>query len=119
MFFCLIMLGIGTISCKGDRPKGPTVIETEKAVDEGWVSIFDGESFEGWKIYLKDSIPEEWQIEGGALVFRPNPERDPGMNNLITEKQKNRLGRPAKVLGEKIHEKIFSLANGLIFGYVN
>jgi hypothetical protein len=36
---------------------------------------------------------------------------------MIAEKQKARFACTAKVL-EKIHEKLFSLANELIFGYI-
>ena len=33
-----------------------------------WITLFDGETFEGWKIYGHDSITNEWQIIDGALV---------------------------------------------------
>jgi hypothetical protein len=32
---------------------------------EGWVTIFDGKSMDGWKINEK---PESWKLEDGALV---------------------------------------------------
>lgn len=33
-----------------------------------WISLFDGESFEGWKVYGRDSITPEWTIKDGAIV---------------------------------------------------
>ena len=86
-YLYLILLGLWIFSCKGDKPNDTNEIVDETSGQEGWVSLFDGKSYDGWKTYLKDSIPSEWQIEEGAMVFRPNPEKDPGMNNLITEKQ--------------------------------
>ncbi|MCA9249136.1 MAG: DUF1080 domain-containing protein [Planctomycetales bacterium] len=32
---------------------------------DGWVSLFDGKSFDGWKI---NENPETWKIEDGAMV---------------------------------------------------
>ena len=36
---------------------------------DGYVSIFDGATFNGWRGYLKDSIPGRWVIEDGAIKF--------------------------------------------------
>jgi hypothetical protein len=33
--------------------------------DDGWISMFDGKSLDGWKINEK---PESWKIEGGVIV---------------------------------------------------
>ena len=33
---------------------------------DGWVSLFDGESFSGWKVAAEN--PETWKIEDGKLV---------------------------------------------------
>jgi len=38
-----------------------------KANDEGWVTIFDGKSTEGWRGYNRDVLPSAWTIEDGAL----------------------------------------------------
>lgn len=37
------------------------------ADDEGWISIFDGETLEGWEASEK---PENWKVEDGAIVGR-------------------------------------------------
>ncbi|MDL2322799.1 DUF1080 domain-containing protein [Bacteroidales bacterium OttesenSCG-928-A17] len=34
-----------------------------------WISLFDGETFNGWRGYNKDSIPGKWVIEDGAIKF--------------------------------------------------
>ena len=35
---------------------------------EGWVLLFNGESFEGWRGYRKDHVPEDhWAIEDGVI----------------------------------------------------
>lgn len=39
--------------------------ESEK--EDGWELLFDGESTEGWRGYGKDSFPDGWVIEDGAL----------------------------------------------------
>lgn len=46
----------------------------------GWRRLFDGASFEGWKLYqAEDDSIEFWEIEDGALVFT----RDVSLAGLI------------------------------------
>ena len=40
----------------------PTSVSAE---EDGWISLFDGKSFSGWKI---NESPESWKIEDGAIV---------------------------------------------------
>ena len=41
---------------------------TEDEQTEGWALLFNGESFEGWRGYLKDHVPEDhWAIEDGVI----------------------------------------------------
>ncbi|MDD8043823.1 MAG: DUF1080 domain-containing protein, partial [Verrucomicrobiota bacterium] len=37
----------------------------QAADDDGWVTIFDGKTFDGWKI---NETPESWKIEDGCIV---------------------------------------------------
>ena len=39
-------------------------------VDEnGYITIFDGETFNGWRGYGKDRVPTKWTIEDGCIKF--------------------------------------------------
>ena len=39
-------------------------------VDEnGYITIFDGETFNGWRGYGKDRVPSKWTIEDGCIKF--------------------------------------------------
>lgn len=39
-----------------------------KVEDEGWVTLFDGTSTEGWRGYNKPAFPEQgWEIVEGTL----------------------------------------------------
>lgn len=41
---------------------------TEAEANEGWMLLFDGESFEGWRGYRMDEVPtEHWKIEDGSI----------------------------------------------------
>lgn len=53
---------------------GPTIAETQpntlsaEEASEGWVLLFDGDSFEGWRGYRKDEVPtEHWKVEDGSI----------------------------------------------------
>jgi hypothetical protein len=37
--------------------------------DTGWITIFDGKTFKGWRGYNKETIPEKWTIEDNAIKF--------------------------------------------------
>ena len=70
-FMSIIILGV-LLSCTGrekstTEEKG-TEIEGD-AVEQSveWVSIFDGETLDGWKRYGADEIGPLWTIEDGAI----------------------------------------------------
>ncbi|WP_029906789.1 DUF1080 domain-containing protein [Prevotella sp. 10(H)] len=47
-----------------------TTTEETFAVDaDGYISIFDGKTFKGWRGYGKDKVPGKWTIEDGAIKF--------------------------------------------------
>ena len=55
---------------------------SKKEKKNGWVLLFDGKTFNGWKSVNGKSLPEaDWKIENGALVVNPNDK----MVDLITE----------------------------------
>jgi hypothetical protein len=37
--------------------------------DDGFITIFDGKTFNGWRGYEKDVIPKQWTIDDGAIKF--------------------------------------------------
>ncbi len=59
--------------------EGPqnTLTEAEKA--EGWKLLFDGkDASEHWRGYKKETLPDEWVVEDGALIRK-------GGGNIITK----------------------------------
>ena len=41
---------------------------TEAEISEGWILLFDGESFDGWRGYRMNDVPtEHWKIENGSI----------------------------------------------------
>lgn len=54
---------------------------------DDWTILFDGTSFDQWKEYLKDSVSNQWKIEGDAMVLYSPKERKEGEGyNLVTRK---------------------------------
>ena len=48
----------------------PQVNLDEFAKDEnGYISIFDGKTFKGWRGYGKDNVPSRWVVDNGAIKF--------------------------------------------------
>jgi hypothetical protein len=78
------------ISCKEDAKKTqePENNQTEVEVSDDWSVLFDGTNFNQWKEYAKDGVSSYWKIEGGAMVFYPPEEREPGVAyNLVTNEE--------------------------------
>jgi hypothetical protein len=36
---------------------------------DGFITIFDGKTFNGWRGYDKDVVPKQWSIDNGAIKF--------------------------------------------------
>lgn len=55
------------ISCSGEKSDQQQNDETTNATTD-WITLFDGNTFDGWKVYGSDSITSEWEIIDGAIV---------------------------------------------------
>ena len=91
LLLVVLMLGL---SCK-DKTKtveeqndANVAMEESSKENEAWEVLFDGSSFDAWKGYLTDEVPETWKIEDGALTFYPPENRPEGASyNIVTRKE--------------------------------
>ena len=60
-----------------------TLTAAEK--NEGWISLFDGKTTDGWHTYLKDKAGSAWNVEDGALHL--NPKTKEGRGDIVTSKE--------------------------------
>ncbi len=59
----------------------------EDTANQGWVSLFDGKTLNGWHGYNKDTATiKNWTIIDGALVCLGHAEHDSG-GDIVTDKQ--------------------------------
>lgn len=69
-FSILAMSAMVFSSCTNTGKQANTADTTdsvETVVDEGWITLFDGTSFDGWRGYNRTDIPSAWTIEDGAI----------------------------------------------------
>ncbi|MBN2349263.1 MAG: DUF1080 domain-containing protein [Bacteroidales bacterium] len=64
-FVYLFISALVLVSACKTSPTKKTDVAGE---EEGWVTLFDGTSTEGWRGYKKDSLPSAWKIVEGALM---------------------------------------------------
>ncbi|HSR68425.1 MAG TPA: DUF1080 domain-containing protein [Acidobacteriota bacterium] len=57
-----------------------TLSEEERA--QGWRLLFDGRTFDGWRGYGGEKVPEAWEIQDGAMAYVPG-KQDRG--DIMTE----------------------------------
>lgn len=63
-FLCLVVL----LSC--NTPKSSTMSSTGSTTNEqGWISLFDGQTLNGWHNYGKTTVGNAWKAENGVLHF--------------------------------------------------
>lgn len=72
-----------TASCGGNASQKAATdgSETKAVEEEGWVTIFDGETFNGWRGYNKDTVPGAWTIEDGAIKINGSGAGEAGARN--------------------------------------
>lgn len=80
-------------ACK-DKPKEnqeevqEEMTEVVEEKESDWITLFDGESFDGWHMYNGGEVIEPWKLEDGAMVFYPPEERPEGASyNLVSDKE--------------------------------
>lgn len=84
------LLGIFSLcSCKFSEDKQLQNVLSKKEMKEGWVLLWDGKSFEGWRGINKDYFPVSgWTIENGELTCLGNelPDSLHGGDIITTKK---------------------------------
>ena len=64
--FLALLLIISVTACGGSNSSNA---ESDSSSGESeWVQLFDGESFDGWKIYNQETMDSNWEIVDGALA---------------------------------------------------
>jgi hypothetical protein len=65
---------------------GPTAkhIQTPGAENDGWISLFDGKTTNGWHTYNKDKAGSAWKAEDGALHLTNGKEE---RGDIVTSKE--------------------------------
>lgn len=69
---CIAISGF-MISCgggkKAESAEGQDAKAATEKADDGFVSIFDGKTFDGWRGYGREDVPGKWTIEDGCIKF--------------------------------------------------
>ncbi|MDR0567571.1 MAG: DUF1080 domain-containing protein [Prevotellaceae bacterium] len=74
---CFIAGGVLFTACSSGPAKPSYTVLNKPAVDlsafpvneEGYIVLFDGQTFNGWRGYGKDNVPGKWVIEDGCIKF--------------------------------------------------
>jgi hypothetical protein len=60
----------------------PVIDLSTYTVDEaGWITLFDGETFNGWRGYNREDVPGAWIIEDGAIKIQSSGRGEAGAQN--------------------------------------
>ncbi|MDR1454379.1 MAG: DUF1080 domain-containing protein [Tannerella sp.] len=97
---CALLITGYLVSCGGGKKTETAATETEvktKAVPaytlsnlptvdlssfeknaEGWITLFDGQTFTGWRGYNRKDMPKQWEIDNGAIHIKGSGEGEAG-----------------------------------------
>ncbi len=70
LFSSLIIITIILGSCTNTKKQTDETGNSdtmEEVINDEWITLFDGNSFEGWRGYTKETMPTAWTIEDGAI----------------------------------------------------
>lgn len=73
-FAVVFLASCGSGQNNGDE-KDSTAAESSTEND-GWVSLFDGQTTNGWHTYLRDTVSAAWSAQDGELRFNPDVPRE-------------------------------------------
>ena len=79
--------------------------------DEGWTTLFDGKTTNGWHTYGKKTAGNEWKVEGGALHLDASTPNKEGGDLVTNDEYKN--------FDLKLEWKISEKGNSGIIFYVH
>ena len=56
---------------------------------KGWISLFDGQTLNGWHTYGKKTTGAAWKVENGILFFNGSkkPSTEKGSGDLVTDQE--------------------------------
>ena len=86
----LLALSLSIGACK-NAPKEAeataknTTISMEMDSPQQWTDLFNGKDFSGWHAYNGNEVPNTWQIEEGAMVFKPREKMEGENLNIVTD----------------------------------
>ncbi|MDR0538541.1 MAG: DUF1080 domain-containing protein [Tannerellaceae bacterium] len=78
---CVITLLLSACSGKKAADQQQQSAEEVTKVDEGWITIFDGKSLDGWRGYNRPDLPAAWIIENGTLRIQGSGAGEAGASN--------------------------------------
>ena len=79
--------------------------------DDGWITLFDGKTTNGWHTYGKKTVGNEWKVEDGALHLDASTPNKEGGDLVTNDEYKN--------FDLKLEWKISEKGNSGIIFYVH
>ena len=65
LLLCFIFITI--VSCNTSKQATMTSTNTSSAMENGWITLFDGKTTNGWHSYGKNYLGKAWKVEDGSL----------------------------------------------------
>lgn len=85
----LFILLVVAISCNQKKRKltfkGCGVVDDNQ--ENKAIVLFDGKSLDAWRGYMLDSLPAEWSVDNGNILFTPGKKSGKSRNSIITKQK--------------------------------
>ena len=88
LLLAIFGLLVGCTQSKKAEQEEEKTTGTEEATseDQGWITLFDGTSTDGWRGYGKKTLPPAWEIVDGTLHIKGSGRGEAGAENGSDQK---------------------------------
>lgn len=83
LFSLVTLLAISLMACTSGKNL------SQNNSGGGWISLFDGQTLNGWHTYGKKTTGAAWKVEDGTLFFNGSkkPSTEKGSGDLVTDQE--------------------------------
>lgn len=93
--FSLVIIAVVLFSCTNSKKQAEDTTDTNdtEMTNDEWITLFDGETFDGWRGYGRQDMPTAWTIEDGAIKINGSGRGEAGAKDggdiIFDQKFKN------------------------------
>jgi len=71
-----LLIAMALLSCHSTKKTTMSTSNQGEAMEDGWISLFDGKTTNGWHRYGQSTVGKAWKVENGILHLDASSKKD-------------------------------------------